>query len=160
MLAARPLVELSQPGTGGRAHTRHAVAPPSIAVVRALIPEHASRGSRAGRQLMIRCHDRRVPPQTDAMVIEDLHVKGVVRNRQLARAISDRGLGRFRYMLTYKAETSGVALRLADRWFPSTKRCRCGAVNGAITLAETVFVYTACGCTDDRDFHAADNSNG
>jgi putative transposase len=90
------------------------------------------------------------------IVIEDLHVAGMVQNRRLARAISDMGLGTFRQMLTYKAAVAGVRVIVANRWFPSTKLCRCGVVNEALTLADRVFVCPACGCTDDRDFHAAD----
>jgi putative transposase len=92
-----------------------------------------------------------------AIVIEDLHVAGMVQNRTLARAISDMGLGDFRRMLTYKAEVSGARIIVADRWFPSTRLCRCGVVNETITLAHRVFVCAACGFTDDRDGHAADN---
>jgi putative transposase len=94
------------------------------------------------------------------IVIEDLYVAGMVQNRTLARAISDMGLGMFRQMLIYKAEASGTQLVVADRWFPSTKLCRCGGVNETITLADTVFVCPACGFNDDRDFHAADNLEG
>jgi putative transposase len=68
-----------------------------------------------------------------AIVIEDLHVAGMVQNRTLARAISDMGLGDFRRMLTYKAEVSGARIIVADRWFPSTRLCRCGVVNETIT---------------------------
>jgi transposase len=82
----------------------------------------------------------------------------MVRNRTLARAISDMGLGQFRRMLTYKAHVSGTTIIVAERWFPSSKLChRCGAVNDTLTLADVVFVCPACGFTDDRDFHAADN---
>src|SRR5215467_3602413 len=77
------------------------------------------------------------------IVIEDLHVVGMVQNRKLARAISDMGLGRFRQMLTYKAEASGAQVIVADRWFPSTKLCRCGVVHDAITLADRLFVCPA-----------------
>jgi putative transposase len=92
-----------------------------------------------------------------AIVIEDLHVKGMSQNRKLARAISDMGLGMFRHMLTYKAQVSGSQIIIADRWFPSTRLCRCGVFNETITLADRQFVCTACGFTDDRDGHAADN---
>jgi putative transposase len=92
-----------------------------------------------------------------AIVIEDLHVAGMMQNRKLARAISDMGWGTFRRLLTYKAAVAGAAVLVADRWFPSSKFCRCGAVNDALTLADRVFVCAACGYTDDRDFHAADN---
>jgi putative transposase len=91
------------------------------------------------------------------IVIEDLYVAGMVQNRTLARAISDMGLGMFRQMLTYKAEVSGTIITVADRWFPSTKLCRCGVVNDTMTLADRVFTCPSCGFTDDRDFHAADN---
>jgi len=91
------------------------------------------------------------------IVIEDLHVAGMVQNRKLARAISDMGLGMFRQMLTYKAEAAGVTITVADRWFPSTKLCRCGVVNETITLADRVFTCAACGHTEDRDIHAALN---
>jgi len=92
------------------------------------------------------------------IVLEDLHVKGMGQNRKLARAISDMGLGMFRSMLTYKAEVSGAQIIIADRWFPSSKLClACGRLHDTLTLTDRVFVCPACGFTDDRDFHAADN---
>jgi len=91
------------------------------------------------------------------IVIEDLCVAGMTQNRTLARAISDMGLGMFRQMLTYKAEVSGTRIIVADRWFPSSRLCVCGAVHETLTLADRVFVCPACGFTDARDFHAADN---
>jgi transposase len=73
-------------------------------------------------------------------------------------AISDMGLGMFRQMLTYKAVRDGARITVADRWFPSSRLCRqCGVINETLTLADRVFVCPACGFTDDRDFHAADN---
>ena len=123
------------------------------------------------KRKLARLHARIAAVRTDALhklttrltetyqeiVLEDLHVKGMVQNRKLARAISDMGLGRFRQMLSYKAAVTGTTVIVADRWFPSTRLCRCGVVNETITLADTVFVCPACGFTDDRDFHAADN---
>jgi putative transposase len=91
------------------------------------------------------------------IVIEDLYVGGMVQNRKFARAISDMGLGDFRRMLPYKAAMTGTRLIVADRWFPSTKLCRCGVVNEAMALADRVFVCAACSFRDDRDGHAADN---
>jgi putative transposase len=123
------------------------------------------------KRKLARLHARIAAVRTDALhklttrltetyqeiVLEDLHVKGMVQNRKLARAISDMGLGMFRQMLSYKAAVTGTTVIVADRWFPSTRLCRCGVVNETITLADTVFVCPACGFTDDRDFHAADN---
>jgi putative transposase len=92
------------------------------------------------------------------VVIEDLHVKGLVRNHKLARAISDMGLRTFRCMLAYKAEVAGVTVTVADRWFPSSKMCRCCRVlHDTLTLKDRVFVCPACGHTEDRDLHAAKN---
>lgn len=92
------------------------------------------------------------------IVIEDLHVKGMVRNRKLARAISDMGWGRFRQMLTYKADAYGAEVLVASRWFPSSTMCRiCGVLHEDLTLKDRVFVCAACGHTEDRDLHAALN---
>ncbi len=92
------------------------------------------------------------------IVIEDLHVKGMVRNRKLARAISDMGWGRFRQMLTYKAAAYGAEVLVASRWFPSSKLCRiCGVLHEDLTLKDRVFRCAACGHTEDRDLHAALN---
>ena len=92
------------------------------------------------------------------VVIEDLHVKGMVRNHKLARAISDMGFGSFRQMLTYKAEAYGCMVHVASRWFPSSKLCRmCGVLNETMRLQDRVFLCADCGHTEDRDVHAAKN---
>ncbi len=92
------------------------------------------------------------------VVIEDLHVKGMVRNHRLARAISDMGFGLCRQLLTYKAERAGVRLVVADRWFPSSKTCsQCGGLHGALTLKDRVFQCDDCGFVADRDLNAAIN---
>ena len=91
------------------------------------------------------------------VVIEDLHVKGMVKNHHLARAISDMGLGTFRQMLTYKAEAAGVTVVVADRWFPSSKRCaHCGVVVDELPLSQRV-LRCPCGFVADRDLNAALN---
>ena len=119
-----------------------------------------------------RLHARRAAIRTDALhkltttltqtyaevVIEDLHVKGMVRNHKLARAISDMGFGTFRQMLTYKADAYGCTVHVVSRWFPSSKLCRlCGVLNETLTLKDRVFVCGDCGHTEDRDVHAAIN---
>src|SRR5215471_7157086 len=69
------------------------------------------------------------------IVLEDLHVKGMVQNRKLARAMSDMGLGMFRQMLIYKAAVSGAQIIVADRWLPSSKLClACGGLHETLTL--------------------------
>ena len=94
------------------------------------------------------------------VVLEDLHVDGMKRNRKLALSISDVGLGEFRRHMTYKATWQGETLLLADRWFPSTKRCsRCGNVKEEMDLSERIYVCEkpACGLVIDRDVNAALN---
>jgi putative transposase len=91
-----------------------------------------------------------------SIVVEDLHVGGMVKNRKLARAISDAGFGEIRRQLTYKTNWNGGTLVVADRWFPSSKTCsRCGVVKAKLRLSERVFVCTTCGLVLDRDENAA-----
>ena len=91
------------------------------------------------------------------IVLEDLHVKGMVRNRHLARAISDMGFGMFRRLVDYKATAAGVQVVYAERWFPSSKLCSsCGAVCDDLPLSQRV-CNCACGFLADRDLNAALN---
>ena len=94
------------------------------------------------------------------VVIEDLGVKGMLRNGKLARVISDMGFGEFRRQLAYKQALSEDEVIVADRWFPSSRRCRkCDVVNVGLTLKDRVFrcENRACGHVEDRDIHAARN---
>jgi putative transposase len=94
----------------------------------------------------------------DAVVVEDLHVAGMLRNKRLARHISGLGMGEFRRQLSYKATAAGVRVHVADRWFPSSKTCSaCGAVRAKLALAEREFVCQSCGARLDRDLNAALN---
>jgi putative transposase len=94
----------------------------------------------------------------DVVVIEDLNVAGMVRNRRLARRISGLGMGEFRRQLEYKATAVGVRVHIADRWYPSSKTCSaCGAVRAKLTLAEREFTCQSCGTRLDRDLNAALN---
>jgi len=91
--------------------------------------------------------------------IEDLHVKGMVRNSKLARAISDVGLGEFRRQLTYKAEWRGSTVVIHPRFFPSSKKCSsCAKVKETLSLSERTY-RCECGLTMDRDLNAAMNLN-
>jgi putative transposase len=90
------------------------------------------------------------------IVLEDLHVSGMLKNRRLARAIADVGLYEFRRQIKYKATYAGVAVQTVSRWFPSSKTCSgCGTVKEELALSERVFVCEACGLSIDRDFNAA-----
>ena len=91
------------------------------------------------------------------IVVEDLSISGMVKNRRLARHISDTGWAEFRRQLEYKARWYGSKVVVADRWFPSTRTCSaCGVVNAALTLADRVWTCP-CGVVHDRDVTAARN---
>ena len=90
--------------------------------------------------------------------IEDLHVAGMVKNHRLAKAVSDASLGEFRRQLEYKTARTGAALRVIDRWYPSSKTCStCGAVKAKLSLSERVYRCDGCGLSIDRDLNAAIN---
>ncbi|MEV5827764.1 RNA-guided endonuclease TnpB family protein [Spirillospora sp. NPDC052242] len=94
----------------------------------------------------------------DAIVIEDLHVAGMARNRRLARKIADCGWGAFRAMLEYKTAKWGRRLVVIDRWFPSSKKCSyCGHLLSGLSLAVRHWVCPDCGTRHDRDVNAAKN---
>jgi len=96
--------------------------------------------------------------ENQAVVIEDLNVRGILANARLARAISDIGFYEFRRQLQYKAVRYGTQLVLADRWYPSSKLCSaCGAKYSALGLGERVWACTTCDALHDRDVNAAIN---
>jgi putative transposase len=96
--------------------------------------------------------------ENQAVGIEDLHVKGMLANDKLARALSDVGFGRFRAQMEYKAKRYGTRLILADRWYPSSRLCSvCGWKNEALTLKDREWTCPACGTHHDRDHNAALN---
>jgi putative transposase len=94
----------------------------------------------------------------DVIVIEDLYVAGMLRNRRLARHIAGAAWAEIRRQLTYKAQWAGVRLIVADRWFASSKTCSgCGAAKAKLGLSERMFTCGACGFVLDRDENAARN---
>jgi len=96
--------------------------------------------------------------QYETVIAEDLNVAGLVRNRRLARAISDQGFAQARRMLAYKTTWRSGRLVTADRFFPSSKMCSgCGAVKAKLALSERTYVCTACGLVIGRDVNAARN---
>ena len=92
------------------------------------------------------------------IVVEDLHVRGMQRNRHLAVSIGDAAFGELRRQLTYKCKWYGSTLIVADRFFPSSKLCSgCGTINGALALGDRVYSCDRCGLVLDRDANAAIN---
>jgi putative transposase len=92
------------------------------------------------------------------IVLEDLHVAGLVRNRHLARTIADQGWAEFQRQLEYKCQWYGSRLLVAPRFFPSSRTCsRCGLVKATLPLQVRVFCCDGCGLIIDRDWNAARN---
>ncbi len=90
--------------------------------------------------------------------IEDLNVKGMVKNRHLSRAISDMGFFEFRRQLGYKAEMRSGVVVVADRFFASSKTCSaCGEKVEKLPLSVRQWDCIACGASHDRDVNAAIN---
>jgi len=95
--------------------------------------------------------------ENQAIGIEDLHVKGMLQNHKLAKALSDESFGESRRQLTYKSVIYNTQLHVADRWFPSSKKCsRCGKINEHLKLSDRVF-RCECGLEINRDLNAAIN---
>ena len=90
--------------------------------------------------------------------IEDLNVKGMMRNRRLSRSIADMGFHEFRRQLEYKASLYGSTVVIADRWFASSKICSCcGYKIERLDLSIREWTCIQCGTHHDRDFNAAKN---
>ena len=92
------------------------------------------------------------------IVLEDLNVKGMMKNHHLAKAIQDQGFYAFRTMIEYKAKRNNIEVVIADRFYPSSKLCNCcGFKKVNLKLKDRTFVCPNCGYTEDRDFNASLN---
>jgi putative transposase len=94
----------------------------------------------------------------DRIVVEDLNVKGMLKNHSLAKHISDAAWGEFVRQLEYKAPWYGSTVAKADRFFPSSRTCSsCGAVKAKLPLEIRTYHCEVCGFALDRDLNAATN---
>jgi putative transposase len=92
------------------------------------------------------------------IVMEDLNVKGMMKNHCLAKSIQELSLNRFKTILVYKSVWYGRDLVQIDRWFPSSKLCnKCGHKNVDLKLSDRVWICPECGEVHDRDLNAAIN---
>ena len=95
------------------------------------------------------------------IVLEDLNVKGMVRNHRLAQAVSDVAFGELSRQVEYKSENNGVTVKRADRFYPSSKTCSvCGYVKRNLTLKDRTYRCDKCGAVIDRDYNASLNLLG
>lgn len=93
----------------------------------------------------------------DAICLEDLNVKGMVKNHHLAQALEDIAIGAFNTLLEYKAKERGVNILRIGRFEPSSKMCTCGYINHNLKLAMREWICPECGSIHDRDLLAANN---
>ena len=94
----------------------------------------------------------------DIIVVEDLNVKGMMKNHKLAQAISDVSWGSFYTMLEYKSKWNDKEYVKIDRWFPSSKTCSsCGWIKQDLELKHREWTCDGCNETHDRDFNASKN---
>jgi putative transposase len=100
----------------------------------------------------------RIIRDNQTIVLEDLNVSGMMKNRKLSRAISDLGWRSFRTMLEAKSEMYGRDFRLISRWEPTSQRCSCcGKIGGKKQLSVREWTCLFCGAVHDRDENAAIN---
>ncbi len=91
------------------------------------------------------------------ITIEDLNVKGMMKNRHLSKAVQQQKFYGFRRILAEKCKENGIELRIAGRWFPSSKICHCcGQIKKGLKLSDRIYKCD-CGYTEDRDFNASLN---
>ena len=135
-------------------------------------PQKSGANRNKAREQLARAHTRvanlrrdrlhqattRLTKTKSVIVVEDLNVRGMQKNHQLAAAIADVGWAEFKRQLTYKAAWRGGQVVLADRFYPSSKRCHvCGHKLEELALEVRRWTCPMCGAENDRDLNAAQN---
>ena len=96
--------------------------------------------------------------ENQVICMEDLNVKGMVKNHNLAESISEMNFGEFRRMLEYKAEWYNRSIVFVNRFYPSSKTCHaCGYINKGLKLCDRQWICPQCGEVVERDYNAAMN---
>ena len=99
-----------------------------------------------------------VKQNPSSIVIEDLNIEGMRKNKHLSEKINEAKFYEFRRQLEYKCKWNNVNLIIADRWYPSSKLCSsCGNRKKKLSLKERIYVCEECGCVIDRDYNASLN---
>lgn len=105
-----------------------------------------------------KCISEIVEQKPSSITIEDLNVKGMIKNRHLSKAVAQQKFYEFRVKLTNKCKQNGIELRLVDRWYPSSKRCSCcGNIKKDLRLSDRIYICNVCGLVIDRDLQASMN---
>jgi putative transposase len=99
-----------------------------------------------------------VKTKPEYIVMEDLNIQGMMKNKHLSKAIQEQCLFEFKRQIEYKCNWYGSKLILADRWYPSSKTCmECGHIKKNLNLSDRIFICPCCGNTVDRDYQASVN---
>ena len=100
----------------------------------------------------------KIVKENHVVIIEDLAVANLMRNKKLSGSFADVGLGEIIRQFKYKCEWNGRFLIQVSRTFPSSKRCSCcGKINDKLKLQHRTWTCDSCGTTHDRDTNAAKN---
>lgn len=92
------------------------------------------------------------------IVIEDLNVSGMMKNRHLSKAVAQQKFFEFKTKLVIKCRENGIELRVVDRWYPSSKMChKCGHIKRDLKLSDRTYRCDKCGYVEDRDINASLN---
>ena len=92
------------------------------------------------------------------IVMEDLNIQGMIKNRRLSKAIQEQNFHEFERQMQYKCEWNCIPFGKVPRFYPSSKTCSaCGCIKNTLKLSERIFVCPECGYTIDRDYNAAIN---
>lgn len=103
------------------------------------------------------CVNKVVKTKPSYITLEDLNIKGMMKNRHLSKAVANQKFYEFRSKLTSKCNMLGIELRIVDRWYPSSKLChQCGCLKTNLKLSDRIYVCD-CGYQTDRDYNASLN---
>lgn len=92
------------------------------------------------------------------VVLEDLNVRGMMKNKHLAKAVQEQGFYEFYRQMEYKCRWNNIELVTADRFYPSSKMCcECGNIKKDLKLSDRTYICPVCGNTIDRDYQASVN---
>ncbi|MBU3841124.1 MAG: transposase, partial [Candidatus Ruminococcus intestinipullorum] len=104
-----------------------------------------------------KCINEIVKTKPSYIAIEDLNVKGMMKNKHLSKAVASQKFYEFRNKLEVKCKELGIELRIIDRWYPSSKLCHeCGCIKKDLKLSDRKYICE-CGYHADRDFNASLN---
>ena len=93
-----------------------------------------------------------------AIVMEDLNIQGMMKNKHLSKAIQEQILHEFKRQIQYKSAFKGIEFKQVGKWFPSSKKCSsCGNIKGDLKLKDRIYKCNGCGLEIDRDFNASIN---